>query len=295
MRKYNGIKIDWFNDKELLDDLAKRNIKFIKHTSYSDNDFECLTCGRKWKASIDQIRRSGCAICRYETLQNKFQMSFDAVIKKLKSKNITILCTEPYKNQHQYGIFKCDICDHEWETQYMNLLSNYLTKKKQGGCPICAHKKRILNHKITKMNKRKYINENYGDQSDYRYKTIKTTRVVNKYYTKFKSSKTKNIDHKCSIKVCFFYDIPIWIAASPLNLEVLNFLDNQKKKAKCSIEPMELVKKFNEWIIINHDYAEMFIPNGVCPQYDINLIIEAENRLKEKYGEIPYKNGFNLT
>lgn len=287
--KFN--KKDWINDKQFLIFLNNKNIKFLKQETYNKCYFECVKCGKKWITSIDVIKRSGCKKCASIILQKRFQMSFEKILEILKSKNISVLNPKEYKNLHQKEMFKCNKCEYIWISEYQNLVSNFRIKLGHGQCPKCANTQRKYNHILTKIKNRKYINEIFGNQSEYRYKVTKTTKLVNKYFTKFISNDDLNIDHICSVKTCFFYNIPIWITSSPVNLQQLKFKDNQKKKSKCHISPKQLIENFNKWIINNPEYVIMFIPDHISPLYPLELIDQASSQLKHQIDLIPYKNG----
>lgn len=284
MKKKNTYNINY---KKLSKDLLKRNILLVKKHKYDDCDFKCTICNHTWNTSIDSIQRCGCQLCGYKNNSIRNRLSKDKIEKRLKSKNIKLLSPN-YNNARDRLEFLCLICKHTWKTTAWSLIS---PKRKTGGCPKCAAKYRIFNHIKTKLNNRKRIIDMFGSQSDYRYETLKLTKLVNKYYSKFINSKKYNIDHICSVKTCFYYKIPIWIVSSPLNLQLLPFLENQQKKARSNITPLELVNKFNTWILENPEYAEMFIPDHISPYFDPSEVLRNQAELMSLIDQIPYKSG----
>lgn len=122
--------------------------------------FKCYECENEWITKPGNILSgSGCHKCGEIKAKNtiKWNLNTNDYLKRLNPeflKKITIL--SDYKQVNSPIKVKCNECENEWDTK-----PSYL--KREYGCKICGHVKRVEKTKLTSEDFIKKVNSIYGD------------------------------------------------------------------------------------------------------------------------------------
>lgn len=196
---------------------AMYSIHLKTHQDISENKFCDFGCGRK--ASF--IQTSGTYICS----------------KKYHD------CPE-YRHKLSTKV-KAQWVENEWQQ-----------RRKQVGNLIKNESKETRDTRVEKMKQTKH---NKLLSLEHSFDRKKYDRAVH-YWTKINYIKYKNvinpedlsigrkkhhIDHKVSKFVGWLLHVPIDIISSPLNLQIIPYKENGRKRNKCSIHPLILLEKYH--------------------------------------------------
>jgi predicted nucleic acid-binding Zn-ribbon protein len=228
--KIEEIKVIFLNKKVLL-------LGGVYNGKRAEHTFKCITCDNQFVDISNNVlkrKNNGCPKCceRNEKLTQEYINS------ELLIKNIKMI--DEYKNKRTKNTFECLICGFKWSAHSYGVL------KINKGCKKCFHE-RYTKQRQEKARERL---EKYGDFSAYK-RTVQsfTKTVVRKFglFQEYEIGRKKyNIDHIRSIRDCFADGISPEIVSSPVNLQIMWWSDNNKKRAKSLINKEELLLRYSE-------------------------------------------------
>lgn len=198
--------------------------------------FECLDCGHVFNQTCQGVwgkKSKGCPKCGVV-----FKLDQEEVSRRFKEANIELL--EPYTNKRDKLKMNCLTCGNEWSAICNSIFRG-------SGCPECF-KRRYAEQRS--VEREEYLRK-YGDWDAYK-KYVRSLTYSNvKKYNLFEDVEIgrfkNNIDHIRSVKQCFNDGILPFIVASPVNLQILWWKDNNKKRTKSTLTKEELINKYGRW------------------------------------------------
>ena len=155
------------SNKEFLDKLEiAHNGNIVALENYVNAKtkikFKCLKDGYIWKSEPYRVMNgTGCPMCT-----NHIKKTEDDFIQMLSERNPDVELVSKYKSMHERALFKCKVCNYEWETSVSHRVRD------NSGCPKCA----------LKMSKGETIIYNYLKQNNIEFKkeaTFKDCRDKN--------------------------------------------------------------------------------------------------------------------
>ena len=114
----------------------KSNIKVIgKYQTAKDKiECKCLVCNTHWLATPNKLLLGrGCPTCGEKKCRNSKRIKQDDFINRLKEVNPNITPLETYTTLKTKMLFRCNICNNEWQTLPSVVLYGHT-------CPKCSHK-----------------------------------------------------------------------------------------------------------------------------------------------------------
>lgn len=125
------------SNKEFLDKLEiAHNGNIVALENYVNAKtkikFKCLKDGYIWKSEPYRVMNgTGCPMCT-----NHIKKTEDDFIQMLSERNPDVELVSKYKSMHERALFKCKVCNYEWETTPCHLV----TKHHATRCPKCYGK-----------------------------------------------------------------------------------------------------------------------------------------------------------
>lgn len=123
-----------FNKK--LKEIGRTDIELVGEyvNNKTPTEFHCNVCGNTWKEAPVQFVKKGspgkCPVCHKKEIKEKFKLSQEEVVKRVKDKNENIEVVSEYENYYTPIKFKCKLDGYEWE----QILSNF---EDNPVCPMC--------------------------------------------------------------------------------------------------------------------------------------------------------------
>lgn len=154
----NKLKEIYHNDYTLIsDDFVSTQSKVKIRCNKCNNIFEIIA--NDFTRNRNQERyKNGCKSCYNLHLKKDINRALED-LKEASKNNIELI--SPYINTRVKSLFKCKICNYEWETSIHTICSNSKKNKNNShGCPKCSKKikkdTRIFKEEVKKLVENEY-------------------------------------------------------------------------------------------------------------------------------------------